>query len=84
MNLSLLEVNSKTSRILLRPFRFGLLPHRKAIHVVVGSPIEVKRVESPTNEEIESMHKKYVEELRRLYEKYNPIYGDKEVKLVIE
>ena len=49
----------------------------------MGSPIEVKRVESPTKEEIESMHKKYVEELQRLYEKYNPIYGDKKVKLVI-
>ena len=70
--------------MLSSPFRFGLLPHRKPIHVVVGSPIEVKRVESPTKEEIESMHKKYVEELQRLYEKYNPIYGDKEVKLVID
>ena len=64
--------------------RFGLLPHRKPIHVVIGSPIKVDRVESPTKEEIESMHAKYVEELQKLYEKYNPIYGDKNVKLVID
>ena len=64
--------------------RFGLLPHRKPIHVVIGSPIKVDRVESPTKEEIESMHAKYVEELQKLYKKYNPIYGNKNVKLVID
>ena len=65
-------------------FRFGLLPYRKPIYVVVGAPIRVEAIESPTREDIESMHAKYVEELQKLYDKYNPIYGDKDVKLVIE
>jgi len=65
-------------------YTFGLLPYRKPIHVVVGKPIEVKRIENPTREEIENMHATYVKELQKLYEKYNPIYGDKSVKLVIE
>ena len=65
-------------------FRFGLVPYRKPIHVVVGTPIKVKKIENPTREEIESMHETYVKELQKLYDKYNPIYGDVNVKLVIE
>ena len=65
-------------------FRFGLLPYRKPINVVVGKPIKVKKIENPTREEIENMHETYVKELQKLYDKYNPIYGDKSVKLVIE
>ena len=59
-----------------------MLPYRKPIHVVVGKPIEVKRIENPTVEDIENMHANYVKELQNLYDKYNPIYGDKNVKLV--
>ena len=64
--------------------RFGLLPYRKPIHVVIGRPIVVEKTESPTKEDIESMHQKYIDELKKLYEKYNPIYGDQDVKLIIE
>ena len=64
--------------------RFGLLPYRKPINVVVGSPIKVERITSPTNEDIDELHAKYVESLKKLYDDYNPIYGDKDVKLVIE
>ena len=77
------SVNIETLKVFLQT-RFGLLPYRKPIHVVVGKPIEVKRIENPTREEIENMHATYVKELQKLYEKYNPIYGDKSVKLVIE
>ena len=65
-------------------FRFGLLPYRKPIHVVIGAPIEVKTILSPTNEDIDCLHAKYVDELKKLYEKHNPVYGNKSVKLVIE
>ena len=61
-----------------------MLPYRKPIHVVIGAHIKVERIESPTKDQIESMHAKYVEELQKLYNKYNPIYGDKNVKLVID
>ena len=77
------SVNIETLKVFLQT-RFGLLPYRKPIHVVVGKPIEVKRIENPTREEIENTHATYVKELQKLYEKYNPIYGDKSVKLVIE
>ena len=64
--------------------RFGLLPYRKPIHVVIGRPIVVEKKESPAKEDIESMHQKYIDELEKLYEKYNPVYGDSDVKLIIE
>ena len=51
---------------------------------MVGSPIKIRRIESPTKEDIDTMHATYVKELRKLYEKYNPIYGDDNVRLVID
>ena len=51
---------------------------------MIGRPIVVEKTESPTKEDIESMHQKYIYELEKLYEKYNPIYGDQDVKLIIE
>ena len=70
--------------VFLYVFRFGLLPYRKPIHVVIGGSIKVDTILSPTNEDIDSLHAKYVDELKKLYEKYNPVYGNKSVKLVIE
>ena len=69
---------------LLCDFRFGILPYRKPIHVVVGAPIQVDRIESPSKEDIEELHTRYVNELTKLYDKYNPIYGDVDIKLVID
>ena len=51
---------------------------------MIGRPIVVDKTESPTKEDIENMHKKYIDELEKLYEKYNPVYGDSDVKLIIE
>ena len=65
-------------------FRFGLLPYRKPINVVVGAPIKIKQVFNPTTEDIEITHAKYMSELQKLYNKFNPIYGDERVKLVFE
>ena len=61
-----------------------MLPYRRPINVVVEKPVKVTRNENPTREDIEKMHATYVKELQKLYDKYNPIYGDVNVKLVIE
>jgi len=63
--------------------KFGILPQRKPVTVVVGEPITVDKSENPTNEEIDVLHAKYVTELKNLYKKYNPKFGDTSVKLVI-
>ena len=62
---------------------FGLVPHRYPITVVTGSPIRVDKVDNPTREEIGELHQTYVDSLKKLYEDYNPIYGDPKVNLVV-
>ena len=52
--------------------------------MVVGAPIKVEKINNPSREEVEKMHAIYTKELQRLYDKYNPIYGDENVKLVFE
>ena len=34
------------------------------------------KTDQPTQEQIDSTHKAYVQALKELYEEYNPIYGD--------
>ncbi len=65
-------------------YNYGIVPHRKALTVVIGKPIRVEKIESPSREQIEAMHAKYVEALKELYETYNPIYGDKNISLIVE
>ena len=65
-------------------YNYGIIPYRKPVTVVVGKPIPVEKIENPSNDQIESLHTKYVEELQNLYNEYNPIYGDINIKLVIE
>ena len=62
---------------------FGILPQRNPVTVVVGEPIDVEKTVNPSDEEIDELHAKYVTELKNLYKKYNPKFGDCEVKLVI-
>ena len=50
---------------------------------MTGSPIEVDKVDNPTSEDINGLHQKYVEALKKLYATYNPIYGDDNIPLVI-
>jgi diacylglycerol O-acyltransferase-2 len=64
-------------------FGRGLLPYRKPITVVVGSPIDVQKIENPTVEDVMEYHAKYVCAIQNLYDKYNPVYGDPNVQLVV-
>ena len=65
-------------------YNYGIIPYRKPVTVVVGKPIPVEKIENPSNDQIESLHTKYVEELQNLYNEYNPKYGDINIKLDIE
>ncbi len=64
-------------------YTYGILPFRNPINVVIGSPIHVEKVENPSKEVIQEYHAKYVSALKRLYDTYNPKYGNPNVKLVI-
>ena len=63
---------------------FGFLPYRRRMYVVVGSPIRVDRIAEPSQEDIDSLHSLYVRNVRKLFNKYNPIYGNKKSNLIIE
>jgi len=40
----------------------------------VGSPIPVCKVANPSQEEIDKLHSRYIEDLKELYEKYKDKY----------
>ena len=52
----------------------GVLPHRRPITLVIGSPIKTTKNENPTQEEIEAVHTKYIAELTALFNRYRNIY----------
>ena len=65
---------------------FPLLPKKGVkIHIVVGRPLILPKVEDPTREEVGKWHKKYISELKRVYDEYKEVgYGNergKEAKL---
>ncbi|XP_075054659.1 2-acylglycerol O-acyltransferase 2 [Mixophyes fleayi] len=56
-------------------YSFGLLPYRRPIYTVVGKPIKVTENPTPTSEEIDKMHKIYIENLCELFEKHKTQYN---------
>nr|XP_033780687.1 2-acylglycerol O-acyltransferase 2-like [Geotrypetes seraphini] len=56
-------------------YSFGLLPFRRPIHTVVGEPIPVPKNLNPSIEEIEALHKTYLQKLIRLFETHKIQYG---------
>ncbi|XP_077987975.1 2-acylglycerol O-acyltransferase 1-like [Glandiceps talaboti] len=57
-------------------YNFGLLPHRSPIDTIVGTPIPVQKTPNPTNEEVESLHQLYMQELTNLFNEHKHKYGD--------
>ncbi|KAE8620264.1 hypothetical protein XENTR_v10010172 [Xenopus tropicalis] len=56
-------------------YSWGLLPHRRPIYTVVGSPIHVTKTPCPTREQISSLHSLYIAKLRDLFETHKGNYG---------
>lgn len=64
-------------------YSFGLLPNRLPVTVVVGSPLELPKIEKPTAEQIDEYHKKFMDKLIELFEtqKHNYIKNADSVTL---
>lgn len=63
---------------------FGMLPHRKAINIVVGKSVDTPHIESPSQTDIDIIHRKYIENLTLLYEEYKDKFAkDRVEELVI-
>lgn len=48
-------------------YSFGFLPHRRALHTVLGAPIPVERVAEPTEAQVDALHAQYIAALEALY-----------------
>jgi len=62
---------------------FGIMPQRKALTMVVGEPIHVRKIGNPSEEDVNNLHSRYITKLKNLYKKYNILYGNPSVNLVI-
>ncbi len=65
-------------------YTFGALPRRIPINVVVGKPIEVYKIEKPTDSQVDELHARYIKELTNLFETNKEKYShDKNLKLIL-
>ncbi|KAG7516852.1 hypothetical protein JOB18_042000 [Solea senegalensis] len=55
--------------------RMAILPYRSPVTTVVGSPIPVPKVVSPTEEEVDRYHKLYMEGLSKLFHEHKVSCG---------
>lgn len=67
-------------------YSFGMVPLRKHVSTIVGRPIEVKKVEYPTQEQIDTLHGEFMAELIKLFEeqKYNYLSNPQDTTLIID
>lgn len=83
-----LETLSRKYQVSLTIFwgRWGLpIPRQHKIMYVRAPPMGMPHIKNPTDEDVDKWHKKYMDEISRIFEKYKhrvPHYADKE--LIIE
>lgn len=62
----------------------GLMPYRRPINIVVGKPIMVQAQENPDPAYVEEIHKKYVDELLRIWNEWKDEFArDREDELEV-
>ena len=57
-------------------YDFGLLPYRSPVTTVVGPPLELPHIPSPTREDVAKYHKLYVEALQALHDRHKAVHKD--------
>ncbi len=60
-----------------------LLYLNNTIIFAVGAPIKVEKVASPTQEQIDSLHSKYMEELQKLFDNHKDKFAHPDAVLKI-
>ncbi|XP_042150127.1 2-acylglycerol O-acyltransferase 2-A-like [Ixodes scapularis] len=64
-------------------YSYGWLPFRKPVVTVVGAPLEVAKIEDPSDEEVDALHEKYTIALSRLFEDHKDLYAAPGAQLCI-
>ncbi|KAJ7543047.1 hypothetical protein O6H91_09G023200 [Diphasiastrum complanatum] len=59
----------------------SIIPHRTPLYIAVGKPIEVKKIDNPSNEEIGEVHAKFLKAFEELFEKHKEAAGNKDTVL---
>ncbi|KAF5307256.1 hypothetical protein FQR65_LT06972 [Abscondita terminalis] len=49
-------------------YNYGFVPERKPLTTVFGAPIEVTKIDDPTQEEIDDLHQKFIDNLTKCFE----------------
>jgi len=62
---------------------FPLLPRQCKVHVVVGRPIQLPSIESPSRDDVRKWHEVYMKALQRLFDRHKKQYGFGERQLEI-
>ncbi|KAJ3100192.1 Diacylglycerol O-acyltransferase 2 [Phlyctochytrium planicorne] len=73
------KLNAFTQRVAHFAFpaisgRWGPIPRRVPLATVAGKPFDVEKVENPTQEQIDELQAKYLQELQKLYDEYKDIF----------
>lgn len=55
--------------------KYGLMPHRVPVTLVFGEPLEVTQKTSPSQEEIDTLHKQYCDALVKHFDEYKVKLG---------
>ncbi|KAK8783062.1 hypothetical protein V5799_015595 [Amblyomma americanum] len=64
-------------------YSWGWLPRRRPIVTVVGRPLDVPRRENPSDEEVDRVHRQYVDALLQLFNEHKGQCGAPEAELAI-
>jgi hypothetical protein len=62
---------------------FGFLPFRKPINTVVGTPIRIERVQNPTQEQVDALHEKFIDEIYKLFERHKIHFKNEKNKKIV-
>ncbi|EDW89230.1 diacylglycerol O-acyltransferase 2 [Drosophila yakuba] len=67
-------------------YNYGILPHRRRIVQVVGSPIDVTKCDTPDPEYVDKIHGQVIRALEKMFDEYKEKYApnSKQTKLIIQ
>lgn len=64
-------------------YSWGLLPYRRPVVTVVGRPLNVPKSVNPSAEEVDRVHRQYIDALVQLFNEHKARYGAPEAELTI-
>lgn len=62
---------------------FGIVAFNRPVNTVVGKPIRVEKMDSPTDEDVDKLHQIYIMEVTSLFDEHKAKYCEQPVELEI-